>query len=73
MTIRAKYKIDDAQIDAMDMSITLTMTVKDWRELMRLIPTTYPGWDVSRTISDALGDLSRATSRSYVLPRSDET
>lgn len=72
MTIRAKYKIDDKQIENMDMTITLTMTVKNWRDLMRIIPTTYPGWDVSRTIADALGDLTRATERTYVLPRGDE-
>lgn len=69
MSVRAKYKIDDKQIDAMDLTITLTMSVADWRSLMREQNHTWPACDVGRAIATALGEITKATERHYFDPR----
>jgi len=73
MTVRAKYKINDEQILKMDLTITFTMTVENWRALNRLIPATHPGWPFSDVICTAIGDISRATERTYMIPLTPTT
>lgn len=59
--MKARAKIDDAQVAKMMLTIELTMTVDEWRKLMRDLPSGWPGWKVSEMISSCLGHVSNAT------------
>lgn len=60
--MKATVKIDDNQIQKMDLSITVTMSVQDWRELMRQTPENgWPGWAFGNAIATALGHLKNST------------
>lgn len=53
ITARAKW---EAEIEKTRLSITITMPVEDWRDHMRQMPTSYPGWKVSQLIAAAIGE-----------------
>ncbi len=40
--------------DVADMSLTLTMTVKEWKEFAALLPEKWPGWPVRSMINEAI-------------------
>ena len=64
----AKYSIDPSQINEMDMTISLTMTVKEWLEIMRTKSEAKPYEPFSKVqnmISAALGDLTAAVEKKY--------
>jgi hypothetical protein len=67
--MRAVAKIDDEQIAKMTLDITFRMTVGEWRELMRQMPTReWPSHDMGRHISAVLGHLAKATSTTFTDP-----
>ena len=73
MTIKAAYSIDDGQIDAMEMEITIKMKVGEWRSLNKALPAVgYEPVGLSRAITQALDDLGRATARRYTYPREEK-
>jgi hypothetical protein len=66
--MKAQYSIDDNQISDMNMSITLTATVSQWREIMRAetkVADYHPISKVQNMISAALSDLANATEKKY--------
>lgn len=71
MTVRATYQIDDKQIDDMNLTITFTMTVNEWRNLMSKMPTGYEPYHLRNTIATALGDITKATKQSYHYPNKE--
>lgn len=70
MNVRAK--IDDLQVENMELTISFTMPVKYWRELMRQQSSAYPAWQLSSHIAKALGHLSRATDATFTAPSPGE-
>lgn len=65
MSIRARMKFEDADLEKVNVSITLTMPLEEWRKLMRDLPNNWPSWKVANLISTAIGDVARATSVIY--------
>ena len=66
--MKAKYSINKEQIDNMSMTISITMTVDQWREVMRTKTDARhyePFCKVQTMISAALGDLTNAVEKNY--------
>lgn len=59
--MKASLQIDEKQIDDMDLEISMTMRVSEWRDMMRQLPKEWPSWRVSSLISHALGHIRQAT------------
>lgn len=68
MTVRAKYEIDDVQVSQMQMTISITMTVSEWRTIADECGTKYPGPSFSIAIRDALSNVNKAVSNSFSYP-----
>lgn len=67
--MRAVAKIDQKQIEEMDLDITFRMKVSEWREVMRNQPTNWAGNHVGNKISEVLGHISNSTSVTFVTPK----
>ena len=66
--MKINYKISDTQINDMDMTIEITMPVSQWRQIMRTKTEAAhyePFGRLQTQISQALGDVARATEKSY--------
>lgn len=66
--MKINYKIDDSQINDMLMTIEVTMTVAQWRQIMRTKTEAAhyePFGRLQTQISTALGDVAKATEKSY--------
>jgi hypothetical protein len=66
--MKLQYKIDDGQISDMLLTIEITMTVDAWRKIMRTKNEAAhyePFGKLQTQISQALGDITRATEKSY--------
>lgn len=46
--------------DDIEVKLEITMTVSEWRELMRQLPQKWPSWELGNEISSALGKLETA-------------
>lgn len=71
MAIRAAYDIDSKAIAKMDLSITITMTVEEWRAFQKQTNEgtgSYEKSHVAGLIADAISNITRATSRGYYYP-----
>lgn len=38
--------------DSIEVSLTLTMKLKDWKELREQLPEKWPAWDIGSAITD---------------------
>lgn len=47
--MRGTFKL--CNIDSIDASMTISMTVKEWRELRNQLSDEWPSWDLSSQIS----------------------
>lgn len=65
MTVKSAYQIDHRQIDEMDLTISITMKVSEWRVYRKAQPYTWPSCDVSRTIDGALKDVELASCKRH--------
>ena len=54
-------KIDSKQVEEMNLAITFTMTVAEWRRLMREQTHVHPSCTVGMKIAEVLGHITRAT------------
>lgn len=67
--LRAKYNIDRSQVEKMNMTISLTMTVEEWLKIMRTTPKEIephsPFWHLQNMISQAMHDVTAATENNY--------
>lgn len=61
MAIKTRASIQDKQLAAMELTISFTMPVKDWRELSSKQGRAYPNWDLAMKIDAVLDDLGRST------------
>lgn len=68
MTIKVRAVIDTKQIDGMDLTISLTMTVNEWRQVRAAMPDGWPGWEVAQRIDRALKYVETATQVNFVDP-----
>lgn len=66
--MRAVAKIDNAQVEKMDLEITFRATVEEWREIMRQAKDDWPSWQLGRCISGVLGHVSRSTNATFTEP-----
>ncbi len=69
-------KIEDAQVAQMNLTIAVTMTVDEWRQLMRVAGDAprYTGpYYLSNYISEVLGHVSRATQTNFTSPKHEAT
>lgn len=70
MTVCAQYELDGTQIEAMDLTISITMKVSEWHTFMRTVPRDgYENHHMGRVISGALGDVTRASQNKYTYPQ----
>lgn len=51
--MRSTFKLDNP--DDMQATMTLTMSVKEWRQLRKQLSDSWPSWDFSRQIGDLIG------------------
>jgi hypothetical protein len=63
MPITARVKVED--LEATKVSITLTMTLTDWRKAMHQLPSEWPSWKIGALVSEAIGGISRNTDILY--------
>lgn len=50
--MKARFALDKP--DAMEATIHITMTLKQWRELQEQLVNVYPSWELSSVITDVL-------------------
>jgi cell division protein FtsI/penicillin-binding protein 2 len=55
-------KIDDGQIEQMELTISVTMTVEEWRNVMRDLSQKYPMGKLAQHIAGMLGHVSKMSS-----------
>lgn len=55
--MKAKFQLIDPE--AMEASITITMTLKQWREVMRQQPQQWPACEVGRLIASVIGEANQ--------------
>jgi hypothetical protein len=69
MGIRAEYQIDEEQVSDMDLTISITMKIREWHNFMRSIPRDgFESHHMGRVICGALGDVTRASKNKYTYP-----
>lgn len=67
--MRTVAKINSTAIDEMDLTISITMRVMDWRSLMRAKDDTkWPLSELGVRISEVLGHISRSTEVDFKSP-----
>lgn len=71
MTVRAAYKIDDKQIGEMDLTISISMKVSEWRAMRSTMGTTWPCYDVMHAIDQALSQIGNATDKRFTIPKEE--
>ena len=55
--MKATYQFADA--DNLDATLSVTMKVSEWRQLMRQMPTGWPSWKFSAAIADMIAEANR--------------
>lgn len=65
--MHARVKVSE-KIEALDVTIALTMPLSEWREVMRQQPNTYPGWKVAELIAESVGQITKATDKLVAPP-----
>jgi hypothetical protein len=63
--MKAAVKIDEVQVQEMDLTISLTMSVSGWRQLMAAAPASYPSWKFAACVAKALVLVSQATDSTF--------
>lgn len=67
--MRAVAKINEAQVQNMDLEISFRMTVAEWRKLMEQMPhREWPSSDLGRHIAAVLGHVTKATNATFTDP-----
>ena len=62
--MKAKFKIENPE--TVEMSLTITMPVSDWKRLNAQLATDYPAWKVGRAISDMVEAANVSVNRKDV-------
>jgi len=72
--MKTQYRFDTKQIENFDLTISITMTVDQWRNVMRIRAQNYHSAHekLQIAISKALGDFTRATSQTYEYDESSQ-
>lgn len=65
--MRAVAKIDERQIEDMQLDITFRMTVAEWRALMDRTKE-WPLCDLRRHVSAVLGHITKSTNKTFTDP-----
>lgn len=68
--MRTVAKIDGEQIAKMNFTISVTMTVDEWRGIMR---GEWPTNTLKQYIAGCLGHVSRSTEMTFVEPKHENT
>lgn len=55
--MKASFKAE--QPDNIEMTLTLTMTLREWRDLSAAIKQDYPGWKIKGIIHDLIDAATR--------------
>lgn len=56
-----RVRFEMTKPDDMEATMTITMTVKRWKELRAELPDKWPAWDLGR----AIGDVVRQAEESF--------
>jgi len=70
--ITAQYHINSKAIDDMEMTISISMPVRDWHKFKDTLQAeSYhsQSYKLSEIIKTALQDLGKATNKSYCIPK----
>jgi hypothetical protein len=54
-----KAKIKAQKPDEIEMELTLTMRLKDWKELRSQVQQAWPSWEVGSAISDLINQAEK--------------
>jgi hypothetical protein len=66
--MKAITKLDHAQVEKMDLTISITATVEEWRVIMQQPPNTYPAWEIAQRISRCLHHIAKSTEAVFTDP-----
>jgi hypothetical protein len=58
---RVKAQIDTEALDEMELAIEVTMTVSQWRQMMRQCGPEHPACEVGRRVSAVLGHVTKTS------------
>jgi hypothetical protein len=58
--MHARVKISDKVAD-LDVTISLTMKLSEWRDMMRQMTGPYPAREARRLIEESIGKITKAT------------
>jgi hypothetical protein len=63
-------KVDARFINAdnLEVTLTVTMTLRDWKSLKESLPVKYPAWKLSEAISRVVYKLERQVTDEEVAP-----
>lgn len=51
-----RYRARAENPETVEVSITLTMSLKDWREAYKQLSGEYPSWAIGRAVREAIGE-----------------
>jgi hypothetical protein len=57
-TMHARAQLSE-EIENVELSITVTMPLKEWRALNAQLPKAWPAWNVGALITDALSKVTK--------------
>lgn len=66
--MKSAATINGPQIEAMDLTIQFTMSVSEWRKLMREQTHVWPSSDLGQHIANVLGHITKATEMRFSDP-----
>lgn len=58
--MKTKFRIENP--DAVQMTLTMTMTAAEWKELRDQLKSTYPSWKLSSAIANMVDSATKAFS-----------
>lgn len=65
--MRSTFKVEKP--DTIELTMTITMSLKDWKQLSKDLQNTYPSW----TLSGEINSMVHQASRNYVPEAPEET
>lgn len=64
MAIHTKVAADVDQVSKLDLSLTITMPISSWRQLLEQIQSNgWPAWEFTQSIEKSLTDMEQAFNR----------
>lgn len=69
--MRISTQANQRQIDELQLSLTITLPIKTWRELLGQMSDEWPGWELQRDVRDAMQEVIDSTNRFIQKPEAE--